>query len=142
MPRRILIVCKGNICRSPMAVAMLRPHLTDAHIDSAGLAAMQGYRVDPAAERTLRAHGLSAGDHVARQLSSADLDNAELVLAMEKRQVTALLALSPALRGRVYLLSRWSGDRDIRDPYGRTQENFDIAYGQIDAAIGEWRSRL
>jgi protein-tyrosine phosphatase len=142
MSRRILIVCKGNICRSPMAAAMLRRHATNVDIESAGLAAMAGSPIDPAAERTLRAHGISASDHVARQIDSALLDGADLVLAMEKRQVAALLALSPALRGRLFLLSRWSGGRDIADPYGRSQEKFDTAYAQIDAAIVEWRSRL
>ena len=142
MPRRILIVCKGNICRSPMAMAMLRRHEVDADIESAGLAAMEGSPIDPVAERTLLAHGISASDHIARQIDSAMLDNADLVLAMEKRQVAALLALSPALRGRAFLLSRWSGDRDIADPYGRSQEKFDLAYAHIDAAIEHWRTRL
>jgi protein-tyrosine phosphatase len=142
MPRRILIVCKGNICRSPMAAAMLRRHVAAADIHSAGLAAMEGSPIDPAAERTLLAHGISASEHIARQINRAELDSADLVLAMEKRQVAALLALSPALRGRVLLLSRWSGGRDIADPYGRSQEKFDAAYAQIDAAVVEWRSRL
>lgn len=142
MPRRILIVCKGNICRSPMAAAMLRRHEIDAEIESAGLAAMEGSAIDPAAERTLLAHGISAGEHVARQVNIAMLDGADLVLAMEKRQVAALLALSPALRGRAFLLSRWSGDRDIADPYGRSQEKFELAYARIDAAIEQWRTRL
>jgi protein-tyrosine phosphatase len=142
MSRRILIVCKGNICRSPMAAAMLRRHAADMVIESAGLAAMEGSPVDPAAERTLNAHGISASDHIARQINGRLLESADLVLAMEKRQIAALLALSPALRGRAFLLSRWSGSRDIADPYGRSQEKFDSAYAQIDAAVIEWRSRL
>lgn len=142
MPRRILFVCKGNICRSPMAAAMLRQRGLDLDIQSAGLAAMEGFPVDPAAERTLLAHGISASDHMARQINSAILDSAELVLAMEKRHVAALLALSPALRGRVFLLSRWSGGSDIADPYGRSKEKFDLAYTLMDAAIDEWKSRL
>jgi len=101
-----------------------------------------GSPIDPAAERTLLAHGISASDHIARQVNSAILDGADLVLAMEKRQVAALLALSPALRGKVFLLSRWSGDRDIADPYGRSQEKFDLAYTTIDEAILQWKSRL
>ncbi|HEY5851905.1 MAG TPA: low molecular weight protein-tyrosine-phosphatase [Lysobacter sp.] len=142
MSRRILIVCKGNICRSPMAAAMLRKNSTGLSIDSAGLAAMEGHPVDPTAEKTLLAHGLSASDHVARQIRNKDLDGADLVLAMEKRQLTALLAISPTLRGRVQVLSYWSGGRDIADPYGRSQAKFDLVYEQIDAAISAWRSRL
>lgn len=138
----ILIVCKGNICRSPMAAAMFRHRLADAEIDSAGLAAMTGSPVDAAAERTLLAHGLSASNHIARQITIADIERAELVLAMEKRQVAALLALSPTLRGRVHLFSRWTDGRDIADPHRRAQEKFDRAYELIDAAIEQWRSRL
>jgi protein-tyrosine phosphatase len=142
MPRRILIVCKGNICRSPMAAAMLRSNSTGLSIASAGLAAMEGHPVDPTAEKTLLAHGFSASDHVARQIRNEDLDGADLVLAMEKRQLTALLAISPTLRGRAQVLSHWSGGRDIADPYGRSQAKFDLVYEQIDAAICAWRSRL
>ncbi|HEY5802766.1 MAG TPA: low molecular weight protein-tyrosine-phosphatase [Lysobacter sp.] len=142
MSRRILIVCKGNICRSPMAEAMLRRHATGLSINSAGLAAMEGHPVDATAEKTLLAHGFSASEHVARQVSHEELDSADLVLAMEKRQVMALLALSPTLRGRVQVLTHWSGGRDIADPYGRSQAKFDLVYEQIDAAISAWRSRL
>ncbi len=103
---------------------------------------MEGSPIDPAAERTLLAHGISASDHVARQIDTAALDSADLVLAMEKRQLAALLALSPMLRGRAFLCTRWCGGRDIADPYGRSQEKFDMAYAQIDAALDAWRSRL
>ena len=64
MIHRILIVCVGNICRSPMAEVMLREYLGGEDsviaVESAGLAALTGNPIDPLAERVLADHGLSA----------------------------------------------------------------------------------
>lgn len=146
MSRHILIVCRGNVCRSPMAEAVMRRHLAAAAMEltvaSAGLAAVNGVPIDPAAERALAAHGLSARTHRARQLDREELERSDLVLAMEQRHVAALLALSPALRGKAFLLSRWQDGADIRDPFGRAQDAFENVYARIESAVCKWRERL
>lgn len=144
MNTRILLLCKGNICRSPMAEVMLRERLRrdDVHIESAGLAAMRGAPIDPRAQNALLAHGLSASSHVGRQADRMVLQRADLVLAMEQRQVAAVLAQCPILRGRVALLSHWNGAEDIDDPYGRDQRVFDETYERLHACISQWQTKL
>ncbi len=143
MPR-ILIVCKANICRSPMAEVLLHACFPrdGQHIASAGLAALRGFPIDPRAGQTLAAHGLSASAHLARQATKPLLLQSDLVLAMEQRQVAATLALCPTLRGRVLMLSHWDDGTDIEDPYGREQKAFDDTFDRIESCIRQWQTKL
>ena len=75
MIQRALIVCVGNICRSPMAEIMLRERLAGRlQVASAGLAAVAGAPIDASAEVVLRANGLSGKDHVARKLTPGTVE--------------------------------------------------------------------
>lgn len=141
---RALIVCVGNICRSPMAEAVLRHRLGERSlaVESAGLAALRGFPVDPLAEQLLAAHGLSAAAHVARQINPSMIERADVVLAMEKRHIAALRALAPWASGKIFLMGKWQGDADIPDPYGRQLPAFERAYRMIDDAAVSWVSRF
>ncbi|MDO9475924.1 MAG: low molecular weight phosphotyrosine protein phosphatase, partial [Pseudohongiella sp.] len=68
--QHILVVCLGNICRSPVAEAMLKRALPQRQIKSAGLTAMVGQGADPSASEFAHADGLDLSGHVAQQLSS------------------------------------------------------------------------
>jgi protein-tyrosine phosphatase len=144
MIHRVLIVCVGNICRSPMAEAALRSRLQGEAIvvESAGLAALAGSPVDPLAESVLVEHGLSARSHVARQVDPSLIAKADLVLAMDKRHISAIHALAPHARGKVFLLGRWLGDVGIADPYGQQRPEFERAYQLIDRAVDGWRTHI
>lgn len=144
MVQRILVVCVGNICRSPTAEVMLRDRLRgkDMLVESAGLAALVGQPIDPMAESVLERNGLTAKDHVARQLSQAMLSDADMILAMDNRHVSAIQALAPQARGKTFLLGRWQSDRPIPDPYGRDVTTFERTFGMIADAVDAWRSRL
>ena len=144
MNMRLLIVCKGNICRSPMAEAIVRARLlrNGMQVASAGLAAMRGFPIDPRAQASLAMHGYDASGHIARQATKPLMLQSDLVLAMEQRQVAAVLALCPTLRGRVLMLSHWDDGSDIEDPYGRDQQAFDIAFDRIESCIRDWRTKL
>lgn len=144
MIQRILVVCVGNICRSPTAEILLRRDLPRAGliVESAGLAAVAGAGIDPRAAEVLAAHGLEAGGHVARQVTPALIDGADLVLAMEKRHLAALHAIAPHLRGKAFLLGRWQGDLEVRDPYRQAREAFIETYAVIERLVGDWRRRV
>jgi len=144
MVQRILIVCVGNICRSPTAEVMLRNRLRDKNIavESAGLAALVGQPIDPMAEAVLAQKGLTAVGHVARQLSQAMLSDADMVLAMDNRHVSAIQALAPQVRGKTFLLGRWQSDQPIPDPYGRDLTVFERTFGMIEDAVDAWTMRL
>jgi protein-tyrosine phosphatase len=141
---RILVVCVGNICRSPTAEVLLRDRLKDRNIqvESAGLAALVGAPVDPVAQSVLVDNGLSAADHVARQLSREMLSAAGMVVAMDKRHISAILALAPETRGKTFLLGRWQGELAIPDPYGRDRGEFENAFELIRTAVDSWVTRL
>lgn len=145
MPKRILIVCRGNICRSPMAEIVLRAKLegSDAvDVESAGLAAMTGYPIDPHAANVLAAHGLDGSAHLARQIDIAQIRDAHLVLAMERRQIVALQTMAPWTRSKTFLLGEWAGNSEIPDPYGRSEGMFEGVYSMIETAIDGWLARM
>jgi protein-tyrosine phosphatase len=144
MVNRILIVCVGNICRSPTAEVMLRDRLREKGtlVESAGLAALVGQPIDPTAESVLGRNGLTAVGHVARQLSQAMLSAADMVLAMDNRHVSAIQALAPQVRGKTFFLGRWQDDRPIPDPYGRDLTEFERTFGMIADAVDAWTTRL
>jgi protein-tyrosine phosphatase len=144
VPGRVLLVCVGNVCRSPMAECVLRDRLADPAIvvESAGLSALAGQPIDPCAGSVLEAHGLSATSHVARQVREAMIDAADLVLVMEKAQILAVHALAPDAVGKTFLLGKWLGAVDIPDPFRRKQEHFEHVYRMIELAIGSWCERF
>jgi protein-tyrosine phosphatase len=127
-----------------MAEAIVRARLlrNGMQVASAGLAAMRGFPIDPRAQSALATHGYDGGEHIARQASKPLMLQSDLVLAMEQRQVAAVLALCPTLRGRVLMLSHWDDGSDIEDPYGRDQQAFDFAFDRIESCIRDWRTKL
>lgn len=144
MIQRILVVCVGNICRSPTAEILLRREVPRAGllVESAGLAALTGAGIDPRAAEVLAAHGLDPSGHVARQVTPAMIDGADLVIAMEKRHLAALHAIAPHARGKAHLLGRWEGDLEVRDPYRQPREAFGETYAVIERLVAGWRRRL
>lgn len=144
MIQRVLIVCVGNICRSPMAEALLRERLRDRDIvvESAGLAPLTGKPVEPEAGAVLAEHGLAADGHCARKLTPELIASADLVLAMDQRQLAAIHAIAPEARGRTFLLGRWLGDVDVPDPYGQTRVVFEETFALIRRAVDAWVERL
>ena len=144
VPGAILVVCVGNVCRSPMAECLLRDRIgrPDFVVASAGLAALAGQPVDPCAESVLDAHGLSANSHVARQVDEAMIDAADIVMVMEKAQILAVHALAPNAIGKTFLLGKWLGAVDIPDPFRRRQEQFEHVYRMIELAVESWCARF
>jgi protein-tyrosine phosphatase len=146
MIHRILIVCVGNICRSPMAEVVLRHHLGGEDslitVESAGLAALVGNTIDPLAQMVLADHGQTGKGHVARQVTEAMISQADLVLAMQQRHLGAIHAIAPQARGKSFLVGKWESDTEVPDPYGKTRPVFEDVYGQLDRMLYAWRMHL
>jgi protein-tyrosine phosphatase len=149
MFERILVVCVGNICRSPMAAALLERRLSERApaptVTSAGIAALVGRPADPIAIALLAERGLDLSAHRARQLTEELVMDADLVVAMTRGQVRSIEAMAPRARGRVHRLGRW-GDFDVPDPYRRPRPVFEAALACIDRGIDDlerafWRRR-
>ena len=86
MFERILVVCDGNICRSPTVAAMLAAARSDKRISSAGLVGLEGHDMDPTAREVAAAQGLECGPHHGRKLDRAMCHDADLILVMEGRR--------------------------------------------------------
>ncbi|MCI3946245.1 low molecular weight phosphotyrosine protein phosphatase [Pseudomonas syringae] len=140
----VLVLCVGNVCRSPMAVAMMQQRLntTALCVRSAGIAALSGSPIDPAARSVLDSHGVQLRDHAASQVSREQLQRADLILLMEQAHVRDVLKSAPEVRGRTFLMGRWQGPLDIVDPYRRPLSAFEQTYAQLSRCIDDWLPHL
>jgi protein-tyrosine phosphatase len=137
----VLVLCQGNLCRSPMAAAVLQHALPQLHVLSAGFDAEPMRRADPLAVRLMRERGYDLGAHRAQLLSSWMVRTAHLVLVMEEHQRRAVEAHYPGSKGKVFRLAAPNGP-DIPDPYGRGDAAFRHALQLIEAGAVQWIDRL
>jgi protein-tyrosine phosphatase len=138
--RAVLVVCHGNLCRSPYAERVLRRELSTAGVDvpvtSAGFAVPQLVS-PPHALAAAAQRGIDMSAHRSRLVSRAELAAADLVVVMDPRQVRAVEGRSPAMRVVVLgdLDPDPAGGRRIDDPFGRDAAAFDACYERIDRCV-------
>lgn len=145
MFNRILVLCTGNICRSPVAAAMLTARLPEKQLESAGLNAMEGHGVAPKARTLAESDGLDVSDHQARQVTADILRGADLVLVMSDGQRLAVGQMDPAALGKTMLLGRWLDNgkgREIPDPYRKSSEAFEHVHQLLAQATDSWVGKL
>ncbi len=145
MFERFLMICVGNICRSPMAEALFRERLrrrgSRATVESAGIAALEGRPADPIAAELVGERGFSLEGHRARQITRALAHGFELLLVMEEGHRRAIEKMFPEVRGRVQRLGR-AGNFDIPDPYGGTRADFERALALIERGLDDLERTL
>jgi len=143
--KRILVVCVGNICRSPMAQSLLAKRMSErdpnVHVASAGLAALVGHPADPIAQTLMQERGHEITNHRARQLTHHDILSSDLILAMDAEQQRMIEMSVPVARGKVHRLGKWGGF-DIPDPYGEPRPAFEWSLSLIEEGIKGWESRI
>jgi protein-tyrosine phosphatase len=141
-PTRILCVCLGNICRSPTAEAVLRAHLPDVEIDSAGTG--DWHVGDPPygpAMRAAAARGYDLSGQRARQVAVEDFDRFDLILAMDRQNLRDLDAVAPAEGvAELSLFLEPLGGGDVPDPY--FTRDFEGTLDLIERAAQTWKRRM
>ena len=143
MINKIIVVCTGNICRSPIAEKLLKTKLDErVQVDSAGIAALVGHFADPLAQMVMMNHGHDISNHRARQATHASLAPMDLILTLDQSHSDWIRLRFPYLQGRTHKLGRWRGNTDIADPYGMPKNEFDKAYAAIDACVDDWTARI
>lgn len=140
----ILVVCAGNICRSPTAEYVLKSKLECKNItvSSAGLTALEGKSADATAKQIAAPHGINMDEHQGRQLNANIVAQNSVILVMEQRHLTDLCSRYPEARGKTFLLGKWLGDKEIPDPYRQSLEAFEHVYELIDSACSAWQKYL
>lgn len=142
----ILVVCVGNICRSPVGERLLQHRLSERgasiSVSSAGIGALVGNAADEDAATVAARNGISLEGHFARQFShDIGTDNA-LILVMEPGHKREIMRASPDLSGRIMLFDQWAGANGIADPYRRSIQFHEEVFAQIDAAATAWVDKL
>lgn len=137
MPK-ILFVCTGNICRSPMAEGLLKAMQSDFSVSSAGVSSVDGWNATPEAIEVMREKGIDISGHSARQVTGDMIDDADLILTMTTRHKKLLINDYPQAAGKIFTLKEFAGTGiDIEDPYFTTKEFYEMILGEIEEALGE-----
>lgn len=144
MINKVMVVCTGNICRSPIAEALFVRAFRDSDlkIESAGIAAMIGWPADLDAQEVASERGLDISGHRARQLDRSMLASADLVLILDNDHQRWITQRYPEFRGKTHKLGRWQSNRDIVDPYRKPRSAFELAYDEIEQDVDAWLTRL
>jgi len=154
---RVLLVCMGNICRSPTAEGVLRKYLQDnmlaefVEVDSAGT---HGYHVgeapDSRTQRAAAARGYNLSQLRARKVAAQDIDYFDLILAMDRSNLDNLRRMAPPeahKRLRLFMeYARNFDDDEVPDPYYGLGHDFDLVLDMIEdgaqGLVDELRQRF
>lgn len=138
----VLVVCVGNICRSPVGERLLAQMLLGKKIASAGVGALVGHPADETMASVAADHGLSLSGHIAQQFT-ADLGRQfDLILVMEAGHKKQVLRIAPELSGRTMLFDQWTGADGIPDPYRHPSSVHEFAFTKISLAADAWGNKL
>ena len=151
MPYRIVFVCTGNTCRSPLAEVIARDlirtrELENMVVESAGIAAYPGDPASPEAINAAGDNGLDLTSHRSRPLSREVVDAADLILAMTPGHVTVVEASGD--KGNTHLLSDFSaadggaGPEGVPDPFGGGPEAYIETFQTLERLVGTALDRI
>lgn len=141
MISNVLTVCHGNLCRSPMAAALLRHRLDGVHVRSAGLAAEVGRPAEAKAIAALSEIDIDIRAHRATQLTREFANEAQLILTMTEAQKRSVESLYPLMRGRVFSIRSFD-DADIDDPMGLSIAAFRTCRAALLGGVDYWVLQL
>ena len=137
---RILFVCSGNTCRSPMAEAAANHLLSGVEARSAGLATYAGMPASPHSQQAMAEIGIDIRNHRSQLVSRELLEWADWVLTMTETHKKVLLQHAPEYKDKIFTLGEYCGDPvEIRDPFGLSLDAYRLCRDQILADIQKIR---
>lgn len=141
---KILMVCLGNICRSPLAEGILREKLKqkgiDAQVDSAGTASYhEGEKPDRRSQAIAKKHGIDISLQSARQFTNEDFEHFDKIFVMDKHNYNDLvgLAAKPEYKEKVEMILNVlnpGNNNGVPDPYYGGHDGFQKVYDMLDKA--------
>ena len=142
MFKNVMMVCVGNICRSPIAEVLLQDQQPQLNVFSSGIGALVGKPADPKSIELMSDKGIDLTKHRAQQISSVLVSASDLILTMEKGHIDAIQAKFPEARGKVHLIGKWNDNQEIPDPYKKDKTAFISAAALIENGIEAWQKKL
>jgi len=138
-PITVLFICTGNICRSPMAKALLQRRYADHGViaGSAGLRGLDGQPAHPLAQAVAAQLGADLSQHRASTVTPELLARADMILTMETSHRDWIVDRMPALQDKTHLLGRWR-DEEIPDPMGGIEADFRVTLEHIERCLDDW----
>lgn len=152
---RVLLVCMGNICRSPVAEGIVRHYAAQrgktVFTDSAGTyGGHEGEPPDSRAIQTAKSRGIDISDLRARPLRAEDFADFDIILVADEANYRAALARKPAnARAHLGYMLDWHPDvatgklpREVPDPYYGGRKDFEHVHNLLDTALAAWVDTL
>lgn len=139
--QNILVVCIGNICRSPMAEYFLKQEFPQLHVESAGISGLIGHNADDKAILCMQRHGIDMQAHIAKKLNADLIKKSDLILVMSQNQQKHIEQTWPFSKGKTFRLGHWQG-KNVPDPYQHEQAVFDDTCQLIQTCINDWKKHI
>lgn len=142
-PSRVLAVCLGNICRSPMAEGLLRHHVQTkglrVKVDSAGTNGYHnGEAPDSRAQAEMRRHGIEIAAQESRQIKKKDFEKYDLILVMDSSNFHDVMALAGDREDWQRKVKMFLAEGNVPDPYFGGADGFTHVYELVNDAADAW----
>ena len=139
--QNILVVCVGNICRSPMAEYFLKREYPELYIESAGISGLIGHSADQKAILCMQRLSIDMQPHIAKKLNAELIKKADLILVMSQNQQKHLEQTWPFAKGKTFRLGYWQS-KNIPDPFQHEQWVFDETCQLIQDCVTDWKKHI
>lgn len=141
MINKVLFICIGNICRSPMAEGLFKQALPEKAVFSAGLSAMVGDAADPLSIQLMDERGIDIREHRARSLAGWMISETDLIVTMDMDQKRFIEHRYPGAKGKVIRIGEY-GKFDVPDPYRLSPSAFRHSLNLIEQGIDQLVERI